>query len=265
MNILLTGGNGYVASEIKKQLNNICNIVSVSRNDFDLSSYESTKEWFIKNNQVFDIVIHAANKGGSRLKEDDDFVIDNNIKMYYNLVSNSSYFNKFINLGSGIEYHPTHSTYALSKKTISESIKYKINYFNLRIYGIFNEYELNTRFIKNNIFNYISNKDITIFQNKFMDYIYIDDFISILSKYITQSDLPKDIDCVYEKKYTLVDIANIINSLDTKKMNIVLDTPEMGSSYIGNYTNIQLNFVGLEKGIKNTYSNIKDLDHNSLT
>jgi nucleoside-diphosphate-sugar epimerase len=256
--ILITGSNGFIGSNIKKYLEKFpISVTSISRKDFDLSSYESTKRWFDTTNQNFDTVIHTAIQGGSRLKEDDGSVIDNNIRMYYNLLSNNKYFNKFINLSSGAEYSQKDTPYGLSKKIISESIKYKINYFNLRIYAVFNEHEINTRFIKNSINNYINHKNITIFKNRLMDFMYMDDFLSLLYKYIYDSNLPKDIDCVYNKKYSLVDIANIINNLDIYKNNIeILDT-KLGDDYIGKFTDLNINYLGLENGIKQTYSKLE--------
>jgi nucleoside-diphosphate-sugar epimerase len=258
MNILLTGSNGFIGNNIKRYLTKFpVSLTSISRKNFDLSCYESTKKWFIENNQIFDIVIHTAIQGGSRLKNDDDKILDNNIKMYYNLLSNNQYFNKFINLSSGAEYLQN-TPYGLSKKIISESIKYKQNYFNLRIYAIFNEHEINTRFIKNNINNYINHKNITIFKNKLMDFMYMDDFLSILDKYIYNSNMPKDIDCVYDQKYSLVDIANIINNLDNYKNSIEILEDKLDDSYTGQFTDLNIKYIGLEQGIINTYRNLKN-------
>jgi GDP-L-fucose synthase len=260
MNILITGGNGFVGKAIKKYLDNIqLSSISVSRKDFDLSCYESTKEWFIKKDQFFDVVIHTAITGGSRLKEDDYSIIDNNIKMYYNLLANSKYFDRFINLGSGAEYSQAHKPYGLSKRIISESMNGKKNFFNLRIYAIFDKHELTTRFIKNNINNYLKNNNISILQNKIMDFIYMKDFLSMVHKYIINSNLPHQIDCVYNNKYSLSDIAKIINNLETKKVGINILNSNLGEPYIGQYTDIGLKFIGIEQGINDTYSYMKDL------
>ena len=202
MNILITGGNGFVGKAIKKYLDNIqLSSISVSRKDFDLSCYESTKEWFIKKDQFFDVVIHTAITGGSRLKEDNYSIIDNNIKMYYNLLANSKYFDRFINLGSGAEYSQAHKPYGLSKRIISESMNGKKNFFNLRIYAIFDHNENIRRFIKSNILRYINGEDLIIHKDKFMDFIYMTDFLSIVEKYLKNDNLPKVIDCVYNTKY----------------------------------------------------------------
>ena len=43
MNILITGGNGYIAKSLSNRLNNT---ISITRNDFDLTDRKATDEWF---------------------------------------------------------------------------------------------------------------------------------------------------------------------------------------------------------------------------
>ena len=86
----------------------------------------------------------------------------------------------------------------------------------------------------------------------------MDDFLSILDKYIYNSNIPKDIDCVYNQKYSLVDIANIINNLDNYRNNIEILEDKLDNSYIGKFTDLNIRYIGLEQGIINTYRNLKN-------
>lgn len=258
MNILITGANGYVGSNLYRYLNNKYQITTITRQDFDLINREQTKNWF--NGKFFDVIIHTAIKGGSRLKEDDCSILDDNINMYYNLLSCKQHYNKFINIGSGAEIYNPNSFYGLSKKIINTSALQKNNFYTLRIYGLFNEYELSSRFIKNSINNYINKNKITIHKNKMMDFIYFQDFLQIIIRYIEDAELPKDIDCVYAKKYSLLDIANLINKLDSYRVDIDMADSVLDYDYIGKATpsNICSNFIGLEQGIINSYRKIKN-------
>ena len=65
MNILITGGNGYIA---KSLANNLNNVTSITRKDFDLTDRHATDKWFEE--KYFDVIIHTAVKGGSRLLVD---------------------------------------------------------------------------------------------------------------------------------------------------------------------------------------------------
>ena len=83
MNILITGGNGYIAKAMHKYFSNS---ISITRKDFDLTDREATDKWF--ENKYFDVVIHTAVVGGSRLKKDDGNTFYQNIQMFYNLLNN---------------------------------------------------------------------------------------------------------------------------------------------------------------------------------
>jgi nucleoside-diphosphate-sugar epimerase len=260
MNILLTGSNGYIGSNIIRYLGNIYNITTINRQTFDLRNYEHTKQWFsgLNSNIYFDAVIHTAIVGGNRLRSDDSSILDDNIRMYLNLLNHRHYFKKFINIGSGAERTMSDSFYGLSKKIISSSISDKLNFYNLRIYAVFDDRENIRRFIKSNIQRYLNKENLVIHQNKFMDFIYFPDFISILNKYLKFNNIPKNIDCVYKEKHTLLDIAKIINRLDCYSTNIEIQNNNNDIDYIGEYNNINIDFIGLEQGIIKTYREIKN-------
>ena len=80
MKILITGGNGYIAKSLSKKLDNV---TLITRKDFDLTDRTSTNKWF--QNKYFDIVIHTAISGGSRLQKDDSDVFYQNIQMNYQI------------------------------------------------------------------------------------------------------------------------------------------------------------------------------------
>ena len=145
MKILITGGNGYIAKSIYPSLHTKYDITTVGRQDFDLTNWDETNKWFEE--KQFDVVIHTAVVGGSRLKEEDSSIMDQNLKMHYNLLDQQDKYTKFIYFGSGAEYS-LNTPYGLSKFIINQSFKDKPNFYNLRIYGVFDENEWETRFIK---------------------------------------------------------------------------------------------------------------------
>ena len=250
MNVLITGGNGYIAKSLSKNLDNS---LSITRKDFDLTDRHATDKWF--DGKYFDVVIHTAVKGGSRLLVDGGNIFYENIQMFYNLLNNKHCFGKLINFGSGAELGIPNNPYGLSKNIISRIIDNESRFYNLRIYGVFDENELDTRFIKNNIKNYINKKPIQINQNKLMDFFYMEDLKKLVKHYIKETHLPKHIDCSYSYHYSLDGIANIINNLSNHKVEIKIETPGH-SRYTGEYTPIIIDYIGLEQGIKETYNKI---------
>jgi nucleoside-diphosphate-sugar epimerase len=255
MRILITGGNGYIARNIYEALNNVYNITLITRRDFDLTNSLDTLKFF--SDKYFDVVIHTAVVGGSRLKPDNSTIIDQNLQMYYNLLSCKNKYGKFIHFGSGAELYAKDTPYGLSKCIIRESVLGQDNFFNIRIFGVFNEGEWDTRFIKANIKRYI-NKEPMLVQDKKMSFFYMKDLIALVDYHIQtlSSSLIKESNCAYIESTSLLDIANIINELEDYKVPIYVDTQvceDYESSFNAPY---KLNYIGLKKGIKETYDNL---------
>jgi nucleoside-diphosphate-sugar epimerase len=84
MKILITGSNGYIAKSLYKEFKKNHEITLISRSDFDLCDYIEVDRFF--EGKFFDVVIHTAVKGGSRLLVETWDNLDYNLIMYYNLV-----------------------------------------------------------------------------------------------------------------------------------------------------------------------------------
>jgi GDP-L-fucose synthase len=251
MRVLITGGGGYIAKSIHAALKDNYVIVNPNRQELDLTCNHSIKSFFDKHG-YFDAVIHTAIKGGSRLNVDDWSVLDTNLSMYYNLCSKERHFNKFINIGSGAEIYSPDTPYGLSKKAIAKSIESKSNkYINLRIFAVFDENELGTRFIKANIKRAINGEPLEVYEDKYMDFFYMEDFIKVIKAVLNCKNHQKEINCVYEKKYKLSEIASTINNLSTHKVPISI-AQRQSENYTGDF-NLSIPYVGMEKGIEIVY------------
>ena len=251
MRILITGGNGYIARSLYSFLSQTHSVTKVSRADFDLSSSKETTKWFV--GKEFDVVINTAIIGGSRLYSDDSSVLEKNLLMHYNLHSCKSAFSRLIGFGSGAEVFAADTPYGMSKKIIANSIAETDNWYNIRIFAVFNQDELPTRFIKANILRYINNQSLLIHKNKVMDFFYMDDLSELVKFYLEEKTPPKESNCSYDKKHTLLDIAKMINNLNAQKVSIEVEQRGNLDFYCGvcNLPNIPL--VGLEHGIRKTF------------
>jgi len=255
MNVLITGGNGYVAKSLYESLKATHNITCISRKDFDLTDYSQTVRWF--KDKCFDVVIHTAAVGGARLMVDDDSVVNRNLQMYYNLVALEKQFGRFITFGSGAELTMPWEPYGFSKRIIAESMKNKGKYYNLRIRAVFDENELDTRFIKGNLLRYVNHKPILIHQNRYMDFFYMEDLVSLVRYYIEAKDPIQEVDCCYNYSLTLSEIANHINNLGEHKVDIRIQNEGMGDAYTGYYLPVLSPLVGLAEGISRVYNKLK--------
>jgi len=269
--ILITGSDGYVARNIAKNLSDY-DLTLTNRSILNLLDAKSVKKFF--KHRFFDVVIQTATSGGSRLKQDDTNVFYENCIMHQNILDNATSFDKYISFGSGAEldrrYHIDPSVdiksaypvdpYGMSKNFIAKSGILYPNFHNIRIFNVFNEDELPSRMIKANILKYINKEPIIIHQDKWMDFFYMNDLCEILKFVIESSTKQKIINCSYQDKHKLSTIAEIINTLSTHKVDIVVNNSAFGLNYYGDY-NLHLfdiDLVGLHLGIKNTYNKIKD-------
>lgn len=261
MKILITGANGYVAKSIKKYLKDKYEITTLSRQDFDLSDVSLVNTWF--SNKTFDVVIHTAICGGSRLKQDSDDTVQMNLKMIFNLHQNKHAFKKLITFGSGAEIFAPNTPYGISKKAIAEIVNTTDNWYNLRIFGVFDHNELSTRFIKGNILRYLKKEPMILHSNKIMDFYYMNDLINIVDYYIQNNNLSKTVNCSYDEKYTLTHLANFINNLDIHKVPVIIESNADLQFYCGNPHSLPITEIGIKQGIINTFEQLKDLNNDS--
>lgn len=273
MNILVTGANGFIASNIIKtlEINNTNVVFKATKSSLNLYSLYDVRK-FIEDNKI-ESIIHCAIEGGKRLAVDDKNIVYNNILMVQNLLA-CKIKGLFINIASGSEFDrnfdiiniketeiynriPT-DYYGFSKNVISKLINTIPNGINLRLFGCFNKNEHITRMIRSNLNNYILKKPMVIHQDKYMDFVYIDDLCNLIINMLNGSlKQIKDINVVYNKKYKLSDITNIINNLDNYKVPIIIENTKIGLNYSGDgtiFNNLHLNYKGLELGIKECYT-----------
>ena len=81
--------------------------------------------------------------------------------------------------------------------------------------------------------------------------------INLIDYYISHKNPPKEIDCSYKDKKSLLEIANFINSLDEYKVPIIIQKDTILQDYCG-ISNLPIETIGLKKGIQNTFRKIKD-------
>jgi nucleoside-diphosphate-sugar epimerase len=270
MNILITGGNGFVGKNLIKKLKTKHQIFSPTSKELDLTDSVKVDEYL--RNKYFDYVIHCAVSGGRRNKVDSPYTTYDNLLMFFNLLKNQDRFGKLINFASGAEFdrrteinstknHLQNSFpvdyYGLSKNVISRIIENIDNYYNFRIYGVFGINEGEDRFIKANILKYKQKEDLIIHQDKFFDFIFIEDLVNIVEYYINNpKSYPGPTDLVYQHKIKLSDIAKLINGLSPHKSEIIIKEDSLGLSYTGSNIGIKIPFelIGLKEGIKKVYS-----------
>ncbi len=274
--ILITGANSFLVKSIspslKKDGHYVC---SFNHQDLDITDFNSLKKFFEKE-ESYDLIIHCATKGCGR---DTDSLQDfyDNLLMINNLLFFSHKYSKMIVFSSGSEFNVDgnifnqlenqydsvpNQYYSFSKYIQTKLIENNPKIINLRIFNCFGPLENENRFVKTCLRNYINKQPLTIFQDKYFDFFYIDDLITIIKYLINitpQEHL--ELNCVYNEKYKLSEVANIINNLDNYQVPVIIKE-KMGKSYCGD--GIRLNklsfgseLIGLKKGIKKYYEDYR--------
>jgi len=260
MKILITGSNGTIGRFLSKKLKNH-DVYTPKRSVVDFTNREHVNLLFNSHTR-FDLVIHCAVRGGSRLYHDSWDVLDDNIRMYYNILEHKNKYSKFITFGSGAEDYLDYTPYGLSKKVIHKSILDQFNFYNIRIFSLFGEGELETRFIRSALSNYVNKKPIEIHRNKFMDFFYMEDLWTVVKYYIETEYPAKFVDCCYSKeKRSLIDIAKLINTLGDYEVDInIEDKISSTTKYVGEETSLldlPIDLIGFENALKLEYEKYK--------
>jgi nucleoside-diphosphate-sugar epimerase len=258
MKVLITGGNGYIASSLYSKLKDIHDVFKISRQNFDLRDSEALKKYFSLCG-YFDVVIHTAVEGGSRLKEESADVLDSNLTMYYNLLKYREHYGKFIHFGSGAEDAKSLTPYGMSKKVIRQSMENKPGFYDIRIYGVFDQNELNTRLIKGNILRYIKRENFEIHCNKRMTFFYMDDLAKMVNHIMQspESELAKYNYASYGEDMTLFEIAEYINTLSNYKVPTNFGRIQDEDYVSPERCKYGLEYEGLKNGIQAVYNALK--------
>jgi len=243
MKIAVLGANGFLGSLLQNKLKDDYEILPITRKTLNISDYRDVQKWLEQTKPNY--IINCAISGGGASV--DQFIpehIISNINIFLNFY-NSEFDFKYINIGSGAEFNRHYdidlaeeskiltqkpkSSYGYAKNVIARMCLTNPKFYTLRLFGCFDKSEPDIRFFK----QLLAAKQFHI-RDRYFDFISADDFVKIVKFYLERDfvNLPKDINCVYNEKYMLSEIAYKfikMHNLDTK---IVLDIPA-GLNYTG--------------------------------
>ena len=191
--VCVLGSNGFVGSNLLKDTN----WIGVTHKELDLTNQSTVAKYF--NEHTYDVVIHCAVVGGSRLKQDDGDVIYKNILMFENVTRVFKGKLIYFSSGAALRGDPPVDPYGLSKWIIDKRIQTIPNAHSLRIWGCYGDGELPTRFSA----VCKREKHVIIDKDRYFDFIDIKDVKYITQQYVRDELSDKDFNLVYEKKFLL--------------------------------------------------------------
>jgi GDP-L-fucose synthase len=288
--ILLTGGSGFIGRNIKEScLSKKYCILSPGSKELNLADTWCVDKFFAQNK--VDIVIHGAVKPGHRNAIDHSNLFLTNTQMFFNLERHNKKIEKMIVLGSGAIYDMRNyrpkmkeeewtdfipvDDHGYCKYVCEKVIEHNTNIYDLRIFGIFGKYEdYAIRFISNAICKTLFNLPITIKQNRYFDYLYIDDVMPVLEWFIENKPQYTSYNITPDNSISLYDLASIIKIISGKSdIPIQIANKETGLEYSGDNSRLKKEFqefqcTNIKQSISELYnwynSNLHLIDKNLL-
>ena len=193
MKVCVLGANGFVGKNVLRDTD----WIGVTRQELDLTNQKAVEDYF--NTHEYDVVIHCAVIGGSRLKPDDGEVTHKNILMFENVVRVFKGKVLYFSSGAALRGNPPTEPYGLSKWVIDRRIETIEDAYSLRIWGCYGPGELPTRFSA-----VCKEKGhVVIEKDRYFDFIDVEDVIKVVRDYVQGKRHDKEYNLVYPEKLLL--------------------------------------------------------------
>jgi nucleoside-diphosphate-sugar epimerase len=216
--VCVLGSGGFVGKNLIRDTD----WVGVTHQDLDLTDQKAVESYFETHH--YDIVIHCAVVGGSRLENDGGDVLYKNILMFENVVRVFKGKILYFSSGASLRGNPPTDPYGLSKWLIDRRVDAIPNAYSLRIWGCYGPGELPTRF------SAVCKREghVVIDRDRYFDFIDIEDVKDIVKQYVFSKRLmPKYCDLVYPEKKLLSQWADVFGASWE-----ITDISVLGESYI---------------------------------
>ena len=258
--ILITGANGFIGKNLKESLDKNYTVKAPTHQELDLS--DTSKTQYYLEEQAFDVIIHCANTNNTRPGGGvtDYQILDQNLRMYWNLCRCEHLYHKMYYFGSGAEYDMQHyipdmredyfgtyipqDAYGFSKYIMNQNARKSEKIFNLRLFGVYGKYEeWNRRFISNNICRVLKGLNISINQDMSFDYLYIEDLCNMMPWFIENTPQHHDYNVCTGVSVHLSELAVMLRSKFDCSVSIQVKAEGEKLPYTGNNERL-LNEIG---------------------
>ncbi len=203
------------------------------------------REWF-------DVVIHTATYDAAPKDshKDSNKVLENNLKMFFNIARCKDYFGKMIYFGSGAEFNREHwvpkmqesyfdkyipgDQYGLSKYIMTKHASLSDNIYNLRLFGMYGQYDdWRYRFISNVCCYAVMGMPIKIHKNARVDFLYIDDLVKVVKWFIDNKPKYQVYNVCSGEVFDFFEWARMIIAISGKKLDLVVNNNGECREYSG--------------------------------
>lgn len=261
MNILITGGNGFVASHLKNFLGSKHTVYAPGKDQLNCLEPQEVNKFF--DTHKVDVVIHTALTGREQLFDTSYRWWKDGFSMWYNIYNNRHRYTQLIQYGSAYEMNLSKihveatladvlnslpmTPYGSVKNFMARMCSETDNFYTLRLFGHFHHTEPDHRFFK----KLATSSNFTIQEDKQFDYFNLEDTLTVTDFVINERPTIRDVNLVYPEKLLLSEQVKMFCNVkhinpDIKVLTSGLDLT--GDSSILSSFNLQLQ--GLEAGFK---------------
>lgn len=234
-NLLITGASGFIGRNLKEYFTKqrtdkgiFWNVYAPSHRELDLLDLNNVKR-FLDENEI-DVIIHAANTNRYVHKDISHYdELNQNIRMYMNLVNCRKKYSKLFYFGSGAEYDMEayvpfmketyrgssipKEPYGFAKYVMAEMTDSYDNIYELCLFGVFGKYEeWKRRFVSNIIQQALKENKIVIQKHCYFDYLWIEDLCEIVDWFLLREPCCQHYNVCTGKHIDLFDIAKVVRS-----------------------------------------------------
>jgi GDP-L-fucose synthase len=276
-NILIVGASGFIGKNLYEYLNknkDKYNIFIPSSRE--LNAIDEDQVNSILEKVYFDVIINSAvHNCGAKKYKDSTKMLEYNMRMFYNFEKNHDLYGKMIYLGSGAEFDKRNNIcsvkeeefdknipvddYGFAKYIVAKSIESSENIYNLRLFGIYGKYEYwQSKFISNICCKAIKNIPISIRQNVYFDYLFIEDFCRIIEWFIENKPKYKSYNVTTGEKIDLLTLAQKVLRISGKDLPLYVCKEGLAKEYSSNNDRLiseigNFQFTNIDEAIKKVY------------
>ncbi len=246
MKILILGASGFIGRNLKEFFtkNSMYEVLAPSHRELDILDMKSVESYFKE--LYVDVVFHCA-IFNAKTEKDIANIVENDIRMYYNVKHMGNHYGKMIYIGSGAEFDKTRdiiqvseemvdripkSEYGFAKYIIGQDIEHSENIYNFRVFGLFGKYEdWSTTFISNCCCKAIKGYPLSIRRNVFFDYLWIDDFCKVAEWALDHELKYHTYNVTSGKRISLMQLAEMIIKISNKELDFYVCHEGLAKEY----------------------------------
>lgn len=237
-------------------------IYAPKSNELNVLDYHLLEK-FVLDNRI-DIILHTAHYNKPKRVIRPDYEVEYDMRLFLNVMKVSDYVEKVIHFGSGAEFDKRNDLVEVSEEAFGKSIPdfpygiskyisnmltyYKDNIINLRLFGVFGKYEdWETYFVSNICCKAVFDLPLTLRQDCYFDYIYIDDLVRIIHWFIDNTSSYKEYNVCSGNKILLSSIIDIVKEVSGKtELKSIILNDGYNREYSGSNRRLMSELKGFE-------------------